>query len=609
MNITIGYDYTMKRYIIKTLMDTKKFFKHFNTDVFSFDTETTALKYMELDIEGISFCDGILSCYIDLIDNEDRKEILSFLNNIFSNVKVIIAHNILFDLKVLHKVGIIVKDTIKLYDTMIAAHLLDENNPVGLKYLAEEKLGKDITKYEEIKNHRSREFYMYACHDAEWTYELMRLQKPQLIDEDLKDLFTNIEMPFQWVLLDMELNGMLIDVDTLNETAKELLETITDLKFKLKQYTGDKDINFNSGQQLGNFLFKDLALPIIETTKTGRPSTGTLTINALKDKHPFVELLYQYKIVQKLYSAYFAKDAQILRNIDSDGRVRPSFRDTGTATGRLSCSEPNLQQLPKINKDMPIDTRKCFVAPKGSTMITCDYSGQELRVLTEITQEPVLIDTFNKGKDMHLATANDFFNLNIPEEALYEGSKEHGVYKDKYKAERNKAKIINFGMAYGKGAFGFSKDFNISEDEAQEILDKYFAALPKVREAIDRCHQEVRDNGFVATMAGRRRRFKLNQWGKMDNKSFRQAFNFLIQGFSADMIRIAMVRVRELGKQNKEWGLKTIATVHDEAVYECNEQYIRVASDGIRLAFEEAVKFCIPVVADVSTGKNYSEAK
>ncbi len=296
--------------------------------------------------------------------------------------------------------------------------------------------------------------------------------------------------------------------------------------------------------------------------------------------------------------------------VEIDGRVRPNFKDTGTKTGRLSCNNPNLQQLPKVNKEFPIDTRKCFTVPNGHKMITCDYSGQELRVLAQITGDPALIDTFNKGKDMHLSTANDFFNLGIDEEDLYEGSPKIEDLKEFYKDERNKAKTINFGMAYGKGAYGFSQDFNISEEEAQDILDKYFAALPKVKKAIDTCHKNVTEQGWVETMTGRRRHFskiEKNGWTGYPKKAYRESFNFLIQGFSADMIRIAMNRVYE--KAPPEWGLKAIATVHDEAVYKVRDEHVEAAKVFIKEQFEKAVNFCIPVVADVGVGTTYSEAK
>jgi DNA polymerase I-like protein with 3'-5' exonuclease and polymerase domains len=908
----------MKRYIIQTLEDCKKFFKYFNTEVFAFDTETTSLKYRELDIEGISFCDGNLSCYINFIDNPDKEYIIEYLQEVFDNAVILIGHNIVFDLKVLHKKSISIQDRVQLYDTMIADHLIDENRRHGLKFLAELLLGKNTTKWKEIEDHKSKEFFSYACNDAIWTYELMQYQKPILIEQNLVKLMKDIEMPFQWVLLDMAINGMLVDKEKIKVVGKVIEEDLKVLYAKLLEYNDGQDMNFNSSKQLCELLFEKYKLPILEKTPSGKPSVGSKTMENLKGLHPIIEVLSEYKRAQKLLSSYFSDDAQILQNIDDDDRVRPSFMDTGTATGRLSCiaegtkiqvlrdfskypeginiedvkegdlvyssdrygslvtrkvkrlinngiqeciklkwyslsnkfdgelictpdhkiktldgkwtradkvgltskseigyrrrmgddiskykrayslhfqlndyayiyypgmkkvkniryimgapniqqgshihhkdenklndalenlvvmtstehtrlhayktgfnpesqlkaqkvlanmrklgvinynkditewsyeyclglahkhkgmikyiiqeehhdfetikremkrnnidlkeikklyektnhyfvgrekvglrqvydleiegdmydthnffaneicvhncNSPNLQQLPRPDKD-PYDTRSVFIVPEGKTMITCDYSGQELRVLTEITKEAVLIDTFNKGKDMHLSTANDFFDLGIPEEALYEGSPLHDEYKNRYKTERTQAKIINFGMAYGKGAFGFSKDFNIPEEEAQKILDKYFAALPGVKESIDRCHAMVRSHGYVTTMTGRRRRFQKNCMGYYPNGAYRQSFNFLIQGFSADMIRMAMIKVRQLGKEHPEWGLRTIACVHDEIVVEVKKEYTTDASQLIKHAMETAVEFCIPIIADVNNGDNYYDAK
>ncbi len=621
----------MRRFVIKTEKDLKIFLSKFNKKVFAFDTETTSLRYTELEIEGFSLCSGDISCYVFLADyenkiiNEEHNALVSLLGDLVKNAEVLIGHNLVYDLKVLDKIGISFDKEPELFDTMVADHLINENRKHGLKFLAKELLGVDeVTAFTDIKDHSSSEFFKYACHDAEWTYQLAMLHKPELEEQGLTKLFREIEMPFLWSLLDMQITGMLVDVDKVRKTAEEIRVAIQKLALDMCDllelryeigYDEEGELtvfpytNFNSSQQLAEILFTRLKLPMTETTPSGAPAVGKEVIARLRKSHPFVELLHKYKVASKLYNSYFKEDAQIMINLEMDNRVRPSFHDTGTATGRLSCSNPNLQQLPKVNKDFPIQARSAFIVPEGYSMVTCDYSGQELRVLAEISQEPVLIDTFNKGKDMHLSTANDFFDLKIPEEALYESSKEHSVYKAKFKAERNKAKTINFGMAYGKGAYGFAKDFNISEEEAQEILDKYFAALPGVKQSIDDCHERVRTDGYVNTMTGRRRRFTKSSWGKYDKKAFRQSFNFLIQGYSADMMRLAMNAGRALIKSNPKWDAKPIATVHDEAVYEVKTEYSEEFAAAIKKAFEGITKFSIPIVAETDIGLNYAEAK
>ena len=610
----------MEKRIIKTEEQAQQLEKEIGKNI-SFDTETTSLIYTDLELEGISLCDGRIACYIPY----PNSSVLKILQNIFNKPDAtLIAHNIVFDMKVLHKYGFNFKGK-RLYDTMIADHLLDERREHGLKFLAKHYLNVEETiTWEDARKKGGKVFEDYAINDAIWTYQICIKQQPMLKEEGLVRLFREIEMPFQEVLLEMAIEGIDVDLNEMNKIKKELIKKTEELEVQLHetlnipyqmQMTLDglasikSSMNFNSAQQLADILFNKLKLPIIEKTPSGAPSVGKLTISALKDKHPFVTLLSQYKIVQKLLSAFFEPIPQL---VEKDGKIRPNFRDIGTKTGRLSCNSPNLQQLPKVNKQFPIDTRKCFVVPSKYQMITCDYAGQELRVLTQITQEPVLIDTFNKGKDMHLSTANDFFDLGIAEEDLYEGSPNIETLKDKFKDERNKAKVVNFGMAYGKGAFGFSKDFNISEDEAQKILDKYFAALPKVKEAIDKCHQEVTDKGEVVSMTGRKRRFEKvekNGWVGYLKGSYRQSFNFLIQGFSADMIRLAAIKVYKEAQKHPEWDLKSIMTVHDEVVYKVKEEYTEEASKLIKHCFETAVKFCIPIVADIGVGNNYGEAK
>jgi len=615
----------MNKTVIKTLDELKEYAPCFNWKVFSFDTETTSLSYYDLRLEGISFCDGENAFYIDLVGSNEINWIISYLNDLFKVNKILIAHNVVFDLKVLRKYGI--KINSELYCTMVADHLLNENRRHGLKHLAENILGHETVSYKDVSklDHTSDKFYGYALNDAIWAWELMLYQRPLLIEKGLLPLFKDIEMPFQRVIVEMETTGITMDKDAIDKTTKELNIALFDLKIQMldclkEKYSIQADllgnklniisrINFNSLIDLRRILFDDLNLPIIENTPTGKSCVGRITLDKLYDKHEFIKILYKYKIAQKLLSGFFNPMTSF---IDGDGRIRPSFHDTGTVSGRLSCSTPNLQQLPVQNKKFPINTRKCFIAPKGYKMITCDYSGQELRVLTEITREPVLIDTFNKNKDMHLATANDFFNLNIPDEALYNGSPLHSEYKEKFKEERFNAKCINFGMAYGKGAYGFSKDFDISEDEAQKILDKYFAALPKVKEAIEKTYKQVDDKGYVVALSGRRRHFykiEKNSWKGYPKKAYRMSFNFLIQGYSADMIRIALVKCYNKAKENKEWDLKTIATVHDEGVWQVKEEYVDEASKMIKECFETAVKFCVPMLADVSQGDNYGEAK
>ena len=612
----------MKRYVIESPAELAEFLKDFGSS-FAFDTETTSLKYTELEIEGISLCDGKKACYIDFTVCVFQDFYVA-LSNLFKGASTIIAHNIVFDMKVLHKYGIDLNGR-KIYDTMIADHLINENREHGLKFLAKHILGHGETmKYEVARAKGGQTFIDYATNDAIWTWELCMYQQPLMKSQGLVKLFREIEMPFQFVLLEMELNGMEVDMEQVNKTKGELKQAIEDISIELLDELGERPIfqvdlfgkthvqspiNFNSGKVLGTILFEKLKLPVVEYTPAGAPAVGKNTLSKLAPLSEFVRVLQKYKIAQKLLSAFFEP---MENHVDSDGMVRPSFRDTGTKTGRLSCNSPNLQQLPKVNKAFPVATRNCFIAGKGRKMITCDYSGQEIRVMAQISQDPTLIEALNNGYDMHLAIANQFYKLGIPEECLVSTHKDHEMWKEKFKNERTKAKTITFGLAYGKGAYGFSQDFGISESEAQEIVDEYFDGMPKLREAIDRAHKEVKATGAVSNLAGRKRHFETitkDDWTGYSKKSLRQAFNFQIQGFSADMMRIAMIRIQGAFEKRPEMDLKIVATVHDECIMTCKEEYLEEAKPIVKAEMENAVSFVVPVVADLGWGDTYEEAK
>lgn len=593
------------------------FLSSFNKQTFAFDTEGTSLKQDEVVVEGMSLYDGQNACYILWSPN-----LIPTIKELFHNAKTIVAHNIVFDLRVIHKYGIFPKQA-RLYDTMVAQHLINENEPVGLKHLAQTILGKtEVLSWEEAKSKDKNTFYDYAMNDAIWTWELCMYQQKLMKELNLVKLFREVEMPFQWVLLEMHLTGVGSDLQKCLLMQKKVKQDMEDYQIKILTLLGIKydlqlnlfgeatincELNLNSPQQLADLVFNKLGLKVVEKTPSGQPSVGKVTLDAYKD-HPVISVLSKYKQCQKILTSFLLPYPTFIQN---DGRIRPDFRDTGTTTGRLSCNNPNLQQLPKPDVD-PYGVRSLFTVSSDKIMISCDYSGQEVRVMAEQSKDPVLIDALRKGQDMHLKVANQFYNLGIPDECLYETHPEYDKYKKKFKSERTQAKIITFGLAYGKGAFGFSKDFNITEDEAQKMIDKYFEGMPHMHKAIEAAHLEVKKNGFVTSMAGRKRRFDKvidqatgNSW--YPKSALRQSFNFQIQGFSADMIRMAMNKVHETKKE--EWGLKAIMTVHDEAVYEVKKEYADEAERFIKLCFETAVTFSVPVVAETSRGNNYLEAK
>lgn len=620
----------MNRIVLKKWLEVKDFLLLLKPAV-AFDTETTDLKYTKLDLEGISLCDGTNACYIDLVDNNDRIPILSTLREYFyERCTTVIAHNIVFDLKVLYKYGIDLRGH-KLYDTMVADHLLDENRRHGLKHLASSLLGKEVITYEDAHSAGSQSdvFYKYATDDAVWTWELMLYQQPHLRgDDQLAKLFREIEMPFQLVLFEMELNGMHIDVDKVKELEAMCERDKTQFLMDMCHYLDvdylmqtnlldDKlevfcPINFNSAKQLQEILFNKLKLEPVETTPSGAIGVGKLTLSTYKS-HPFVSILKKYKMAEKALTAYLGPDSQILSNLESDGKVRTSLRDTGTKTGRLSSSNPNVQQLSKADKSYPIPIREAFVATPGYTMVTADYSGQEVCVMAQISQDPTLVTALRNGYDMHLAVANKFYDLGIPEEVLNKTHPEHEATKEKHDKVRSQAKVITFGLAYGKGAYGFALDFGISEDEAQKIVDDYFAGIPLLKVAIEASHKEVYDKGFVRYMSGRCRRFTTvtrDDWTGYTKKDLRQAFNAKIQGYSADMIRIASNNIYNSKKEYEHMDIRMLAMVHDEIVLEVKSEYVNEAMPLIKKWMEEPFDWMdIPITSDVKKGRNYEEAK
>jgi len=594
--------------------------------------EKGALKYTTLAITGISLCDNNNAYYIPIAPDYFEQTKTSYLTEsivieaikkVFSKTGVLIAHNIVYDAKVLLKYGIDVSHR-EFYCTMVAEHLINENNSKSLKRMKEQYFGGVTTNYKEVgDNHYCQDFFEYGLNDAIYTYQIYIVQKEILIEKDLVKLFRGIEMPFQKVLVEMNTQGVLIDKQKL-ELQKVISSKDRDLLYKELHIMSGKKYgiqtrlfdeplivgeNFNSPEVLREVLFENLGLSVIEKTPTGNSSVGKFTL--LKySTNPFVSKLLEYKACEKIRSSFLLP---MDRFIESDGRIRCNFRDTGTRTGRLSCSDPNLQQLadPKKVFYKKVNVRDLFLPTNGKSMITIDYTAQEVRVAAQVTKEKSLIDSITKGKDIHLTTANDSYNLGIPEEVLYDSHPEHEDYKIKFEKERNDAKVINFGILYGKGSYGFSKDFDISDDEAQKILDIYFLKNPLVKETYEQCRREVISKGYVRTFTGRYRHFEKGEEGFYPKKVFRQAFNFLIQGASSDITRLGCINVYKYYKDRPEYGVKCLMTVHDELVIECNKEYEEVVRSKCEELFSQSVtkSFVVPLSAHAKIGSSYDSAK
>jgi len=602
---------------ITTYKDMIAYFGEHSFKTCGFDTECTSLDYFDLEMTGFSLSNGVDTCYVDIYKNKDRKAMVGLLKELFrSHIKSFAMHNAPFDLKVLHKEGITeVSD--KIFCTMTAHHLLNENSQHGLKELATKYLDVVPVTFDNasVRGMKTQEFYDYAMNDALWTFQLMKLFNKKLYELDLNRLFFEVEMPFQFTLMDMMINGVQVNLEELEELRIEAAATklklqreiyeMSNIGYSLQPDMFTGEVEFVSKVKLSNQtldkLFKKRGLVTPYKTKTGAPSYGAETLVHFEGNE-FVDLLAQFNIVDKLLGAFIVKLPQ---HVAKDGRVRAAYWNTGAKTGRLSCAEPNMQQLPKKKKKLTFDYKRIFEVPEGKVMISVDYSGQELRILGVVAKCPILISAFKAGVDLHLMTANIVFQLGIPEEKMITTHPEYEALKEKYEHERYIGKNgYNFPIIYGTTSYGISKNCGISEKEAQVGIDRFFSAYPNVRTAIQRTSDFLRDNWHVRTLTRRRRRLNPD-----DKKSHRQAFNFLIQGLAADMIRCACNKVRKIGIDNPHWELKQIMIVHDEIVFEMNEQCTDEAVPKIKDAMETAMNLPLRMPVEIGIAKNYSGAK
>jgi len=477
-----------------------------------------------------------------------------------------------------------------IFDTLTASHLLNENLPEnGLKYLTKLRLNKDVTEYKDAISDglHSDKFHRYATEDAVNTFELYKLQSPQIEKEGLHHLAYDIEFPFQRALMWLAINGIKADVSAAKqmtyevqhlyyETENELLsmfggEYVTSITPRSRKVTCKPSINFNSSDQVVP-LIEELGFPIYERSKKEKKkSWNKQSKKRLEGKHPAIDLLIKLGKIEKLLNGFLIP---FERFVDDDGRIRCSFHNAVCVTGRLSCSSPNIEQLPKNNSIANI--RNLFISDTGNVLIVAD-----------------------------LATADEIHKLNISSLGLTDKTEEHKIAKEKYHEQRNDCKSVVFGTAFGKTAYGFAKDFGCSEKEAQKFIDKFFAQYPGLRRAIEKTREQVYRHGFVRTMSGRKRRFpdfhKLNKWGK--ERCYRMAFNFKIQGYGGEVLKKAASEIV------KNPNLMLVNLVHDEAVIECKREYVEEGMKYINECMVKALPIFLKWDIDMNYGIRYGEAK
>lgn len=587
---------------------------------FAFDTETANFNPLAAELLGISFSWQAGQAYYlevkskklkvksDLFNYKEddiggvNNKWLEKLKPIFEDEQIKkYGHNIKFDIEVMASLGITVKGVAA--DSMIASYLL---NPGSRQHNLDavtfsEFNHQKITKEDLLGRGKDKivfcqapleKLYNYSCEDADFTNRLVKKLVPELKKQKLNKLFEEIEMPLVLVLAMMETNGIKINKEFLVDMGKTVDKKISLLTKKTHELAGLK-FNINSTQQLRDVLFVKLAIPAmgISKNKTGL-STGADELAKLKGQHPIIELIQQYRELVKLSTTYIEALPKLVNQ--KTGRLHTSFNQTVAATGRLSSSEPNLQNIP-IRTELGREIRRTFIAERGYKLLSLDYSQIELRLAAHMSGDKKMIAAFKQGEDIHTATAAEINQISLTEVTP---------------ELRREAKAINFGILYGQGPHGLSQNADIPYARAKEFIDKYFVVYQGVKEFVDQTIELARDRGYAETLFGRRRFLpEINSSVLQVRKAAeRMAINTPIQGTAADIIKVAMIKIQELIDKNYQSGeIKMLLQVHDELVFEVREDLVKKTAEEIKNIMETVIKLKVPLAVDASAGENWGE--
>jgi len=574
------------------------------TESFCFDTETTGIDPHSADIVGISFCvKPGEAFYVPMPEDADGVvERLGKFQSLFENEKIEkVGQNLKYDLEVLRKYGFEVKGP--LFDTMIAQFLINpdmKNNmdemaqfylsykPVSIETLIGPK-GKKQGTMRDVPLDKITE---YASEDADITLQLKQAIEKNMGEEAIQQLFTKMECPLIHVLTDMECEGISIDTDALHKMSGELDQDAIRLKDAVFKFAG-VEFNLDSPKQLGEVLFDHLKIDDkAKKTKTGQYQTNEATLEKLAAKHEIIPSILEYRSVRKLKSTYVDSLPELVN--PRTGRIHTNYMQTVAATGRLSSNNPNLQNIP-IRTQRGREIRKAFI-PRSSNhvILAADYSQVELRIIAAISEDEGMIEAFKNGLDIHAATAAKVFNVSL---------------EDVDRDMRGKAKAVNFGIAYGQGAFGLAQNLNISRGEAKEIIDNYFEQFPGLTRYKDSSIEKARKNGYAETIMGRRRYLRdINSKNHVVRSGAeRNAINAPIQGSAADIIKVAMINLHRAMTEAK-FESKMLLQVHDELVFDVLKTELDALTPLIRNEMESAHQLSVPLVVDISSGNNWLEA-
>ncbi|MCF8254777.1 MAG: DNA polymerase I [Bacteroidia bacterium] len=571
-----------------------------------FDTETSQLESTEADIVGLSFAyKNHHAYYIPFPSNFDEaKSILGLFEPIFIHAEIVkIGQNVKYDLNIIKRYGFTLKGPV--FDTMLAHYLIEPDLRHGMDYLSgiylnyepvsiETLIGKKGKNQLSMRDVSLDKIKEYAAEDADITYQLKEKLAPELKEKNAEKLFHDLEIPLIDVLSDMEIEGIKINEGFLNDYSKELETELTQLEKDILVLAGVK-FNISSPKQLGEVLFDHLKLdPKAKKTKTGQYQTGEDVLQGLGE-HEIIQKILLVRQFQKLKSTYVDALPTMINPLT--GRVHTSFNQAVAATGRLSSTNPNLQNIP-IKTDKGKEVRKAFI-PRNEDylLLSADYSQIELRIIASVAKEEAMIEAFKNKHDIHQATAAKVF-----------GKELEAVTSD----ERRRAKAVNFGIIYGQSAFGLSQNLGIGRKEAAQIIEDYFKAYPGIKTYMDTTINFAKEHGYVETLLGRRRYLRDINSANFTVRGFaeRNAINAPIQGSAADMIKLAMIKIHNALKDPANGIIKSkmILQVHDELVFDAHKDEIELLKPLVIKNMEAAMELLTPVVAEVGIGENWLEA-
>jgi DNA polymerase-1 len=577
--------------------------------VFAFDIEATSLNYMDAKLVGISFSVEankaayvpIAHDYLDAPQQLSMEYVLSSLKALFENSQQSkVSHDLKLNSEILANYGVNIRG--KNFDTMLASYVL---NSVATRHnmdvLAQEHLNTQTITFEDVAGKGAKQISFnnvpletageYAAEDADVSWQLYREFAAKLaVAPSLQSVFEDIEMPLVPVLVAMERHGVLINTQILQAQSMELGETL----YKLEQEAyilADQEFNLGSPKQLQEILFEKLKLPVIEKTPTGQPSTGEAVLQELALEYPLPKIILEYRSLSKLKSTY--TDKLPLQVNTTTGRIHTTYHQAITATGRLSSSDPNLQNIP-IRTAEGKRIRAAFIAPPGYKMVAVDYSQIELRIMAHLSGDKGLLDAFASGEDIHRATASQVFD--VPKDQVTEDQRRH-------------AKAINFGLIYGMSAFGLAKQLDVDRSEAQKYIETYFTRFPGVREYMDRTRKLAAEQGYVETLYGRRLYLPDIHSSKIMLKraAERAAINAPLQGAQSDIIKLAMIKIHNwLASEAPDASM--IMQVHDELVFEIPDAKVSEYSLHISNIMSNVAQLSLNLSVGVGVGNNWDEA-